>query len=178
MTGDAPAVRLRELRRDDLPRLHRWYQAPELWDHLVGGFTPRSEAEATAYMERWLAPSETELRLGIEVDGPNGPRLVGLSFFSPLDLGAGWAELHTMIGEASERGRGVGRHAVAALVARGFSLGLTRIELKVLETNVAARRVYEQCGFRVVGRAAPAVKHGRPVEVLIMQVDQPRSATT
>jgi len=179
MTGsDTPTVRLRELRREDLPRLHRWYQTPELWDHLVGDFTPRSESEATAYMERWLAPSDTELRLGIEVDGPDGPRLVGLSFFSPLDVRAGWAELHTMIGEAGQRGRGIGRLAVAALVERGFALGLMRIELKVLETNAAARRVYQQCGFQIVGRATPAVKQGQPAQVLTMQIDQPRSATT
>jgi RimJ/RimL family protein N-acetyltransferase len=173
----AVEVRLRELRPQDLPRLHRWYQNPELWDHLVRDFTPRGEAEAVAYMRRWLAPSSTELRLGIEVDEPE-PRLVGLAFFSPLDLAGGWAELHTMIGEPAERGRGVGRRAVAALVQRGFALGLQRIELKVLETNAAARRVYETCGFRIVGRDAPALKHGRPVEVLTMQADQPRSATT
>lgn len=176
--GGATKVRLRPLRSEDLPRLHRWYQTPELWDHLVGDFTPRTEPEAVAYMQRWLAPSETELRLGIEVQGPEGLRLVGLAFFAPLDLGGGWAELHTMIGDARERGQGVGRRAVAALMERGFALGLARIELKVLETNVAARRIYESCGFRIIGRDAPALKDGRPVDVLVMQADQPRSATT
>jgi len=174
----APAVRLRDLRPDDLPRLHRWYQTPELWDHLVGPFAPRGEAEAVAYMQRWLAPSADELRLGIEVDGADGPRLVGLAFFSPLRAGEGWAELHTMIGEPAERGHGVGRRAVEALMARGWALGLARIELKVLETNAAARRVYEQCGFQVTGRAAPVDKGGRPAEVLTMAAVQPRSATT
>jgi RimJ/RimL family protein N-acetyltransferase len=175
---DTPRVRLRDLRAEDLPRLHAWYQTPDLWDHLVGDFTPRGEAEAVAYMARWLAPSDTELRLGIEVEDGQGPRLVGLAFFAPLNLGEGWAELHTMIGDAGERGRGVGRLAVAALLERGFALGLARIELKVLETNGAARRVYEQCGFRVIGRAAPATKRGGSAEVLVMQADQPRSATT
>jgi RimJ/RimL family protein N-acetyltransferase len=83
-----------------------------------------------------------------------------------------------MIGDARERGQGVGRRAVAALMERGFALGLARIELRVLETNVAARRIYESCGFRIIGRDAPALKHGRPVDVLVMQADQPRSATT
>lgn len=173
------SVRLRELRPEDLPRLHRWYQTPELYEHLVGAFTPRSEAEAVAYMQRWLAPSRTELRLGIEADGPAGPRLVGLAFFAPIDREAGEAELQIMIGEPGERGRGVGRAAVAALMARGFGdLGLRRITLKVLETNLAARRVYERSGFEVVGEAPPAEKGGRPVRVLVMAADQPRSATT
>ena len=61
-------VRLRPLSREDLPRLHGWYQTRELWEHLVGGLTRRPEPDAIAYMARWLVPSETELRLGIEVD--------------------------------------------------------------------------------------------------------------
>jgi RimJ/RimL family protein N-acetyltransferase len=172
-------VRLRPLRRDDLPRLHAWYQQPELWDHLVRDFTPRGEAEALLYMERWLSPSETELRLGIEVqDEGADPQLVGVAFYAPLDRAGGWAELHTMIGEPGERGRGVGRRAVAELMDHGFALGLTRIELRVLETNAAARRVYEICGFRVTGGDGEALKGGRPVAVLKMEVRQPRSATT
>ena len=171
-------VRLRNLMKEDLPRLHRWYQTPELWDHLVRDFTPRKEAEAVAYMQRWLTPGDTELRLGIEVEGPEGARLVGIAFFSPLNLAEGWAELHTMIGEPGERGRGVGRQAVVALMDRGANLGLARIQLRVLETNAMARRIYEGCGFQVIGRDAPARKNGRDVEVLIMQADQLPSATT
>lgn len=165
MTG----VGLRPLREEDLPRLHRWYQTPELWDHLVRGFSPRDEAEAVAYMRRWLAPSPTELRLGIEADG----QLVGQAFFSPIDRAGGWAELHTMIGETGQRGRGVGRQAVALLLARGWALGLNRIVLKVLETNTAARRVYEGCGFRETGRDGTARKQGADVPVLVMEVARP-----
>lgn len=172
------AVRLRDLRAEDLPRLHGWYQQPELWDHLVGDFVPRGAAEALDYMQRWLRPSAQELRLGIEVNDTGSPRLVGLAFFSPLDLGTGEAELHIMIGDPGERGRGVGRQAVNLLVARGFELGLSRIVLKVLASNLAAQKVYAQCGFRVVGQGAPAVKHGRAAEVVVMQIDQPASATT
>ena len=104
--------------------------------------------------------------------------LVGLAFFSPLDRPGRWAELHTMIGAPEERGRGVGARAVAALMARGWALGLTRIELRVLATNAPARRVYERCGFRLIGVDGAATKHGKAVDVLVMQADQPRSATT
>lgn len=176
--GKDPDVRLRPLRQEDLRRLHAWYQTPELWDHLVGDFTPRGEAEAVAYMARWLQPSDRELRLGVEVEDAGPPRLVGLAFFSPLNAAEGWAELHTLIGDPAERGRGVGRRAVAELVARGFALSLRRIELRVLETNLAARRIYEACGFRVVRREGQARKRGRAVDVLLMEAVQPASATT
>ena len=172
------AVRLRELKEEDLSRLHGWYQQPELWDHLVGDFAPRDAAEALAYMRRWLRPSVGELRLGIEVDDDSGPRLVGLAFFSPLELAAGQAELHIMIGDPKERGRGVGSQAVKLLVGRGLALGLRRIVLRVLASNLAAQKVYAQCGFRVVGQDAPAMKRGRPAEVIVMQIDKAASPPT
>lgn len=172
------AVRLRELKAEDLPRLHGWYQQPELWDHLVGDFVPRGEPEALGYMQRWLQPSDRELRLGIEADDAGAARLVGLAFFSPLELTVGQAELHLMIGDPQERGRGVGRQAVNLLVDRGFALGLRRIVLKVLASNLAAQKVYAQCGFRVVGQDAPAMKHGRPAEVIVMQIDRGGSTPT
>ena len=50
--------------------------------------------------------------------------------------------------------------------------------LQQLQTNAAARSVYERCGFRVVGHDGAARKAGRDVPVLVMQADQPRSATT
>jgi RimJ/RimL family protein N-acetyltransferase len=171
-------VRLRDLRAEDLPRLHGWYQQPELWENLVGEFVPRGVTEALDYMQRWLRPSTQELRLGIEVEDPDGARLVGLAFFSPLDLTTGQAELHIMIGDPGERGRGVGRQAVTLLVAWGFALGLQRIVLKVLANNLAAQKIYVLCGFHVVGRDAPTMKHGRPAEVIVMQIDQAVSATT
>ena len=34
----APGIRLRALKREDLPKLWAWYQNPELMRHLVGTF--------------------------------------------------------------------------------------------------------------------------------------------
>ena len=179
-------VRLRPLRGDDLPLLHRWYQTPELWEHLLGELTPRAQADAVSYMQRWLEPSDTEVRLGIETsDG----EFVGLVFLSPIDPAARTAEFHILLGEPAARGRGYGAAATAAMLEHGFSvLGLERIELRVLADNAAARRTYDRCGFRGKARTR-MTKAGRFVEVLEMDVDSktwadawraqpPRSATT
>ena len=160
----AGPVRLRPLREGDLLLLHRWYQSPELWDHLAGEFEPRPEAEALAYMRRWLRPTPEEVRLGIEAGG----RLVGMTALCPIDPGAGVAEFHILLGEPGSRGQGIGRQATQAMLEHGFSaLGLRRIELKVLETNAAARRIYDLCGFRPVGEAT-AVKSGHPAALIVM----------
>jgi RimJ/RimL family protein N-acetyltransferase len=146
----ADPVRLRRLVESDLAALHRWYQTRELWDHLVGDFTQREEAEALAYMRGWLAPSHRELRLAI-VRGDDG-ELLGLVALAPIDREEGEAEFHVFLGEARERGRGYGRAATAAMLAHAFDeIGLWRVRLKVLRSNEAALRVYAALGFEPEG---------------------------
>jgi RimJ/RimL family protein N-acetyltransferase len=152
----ADLVRLRRLLESDLAALHRWYQTPELWDHLVGAFTPREEAEAVAHMRGWLRPSPAELRLAIVQDADG--ELLGLVSLTPIDLDEGEAEFHIFLGEPRRRGRGYGRAATAAMLAHAFDeLGLWRVRLRVLRTNEAALRVYAALGFEAEGAGEVAV---------------------
>jgi len=48
------------------------------------------------------------------------------------------------------RGRGLGRRVVEAAMQRGMDLGYSAFKLDVFAGNVAARRLYEAAGFRVV----------------------------
>ena len=166
----AELVRLRILVEDDLPALHRWYQTEALWDHLVGAFQPRTEAESVAYMRRWLTPSRVERRLAI-VHGDDGS-LLGLTTLSPIEPEAGEAEFHIFLGEAQARGRGYGRAATAAMLAHAFDeLGLWRVRLRVLRTNEAALRLYAELGFEPQGDASETVeKRGAQVAVVAMGV--------
>lgn len=146
MRGMAELVRLRVLVENDLPTLHRWYQTAELWDHLVGVFQPRPEAESLAYMRRWLTPSLSERRLAIIRDDDGS--LLGLTALSPIEPDQGEAEFHIFLGEAHERGRGYGQAATAAMLAHAFDeLALWRVRLRVLKTNEPALRLYARLGF-------------------------------
>jgi ribosomal protein S18 acetylase RimI-like enzyme len=53
---------------------------------------------------------------------------------------------------------GVGRRLVEACIEQARSRGARKLSLRVLGANVAARRLYESCGFTVEGvlRVAPA----------------------
>lgn len=170
MRGMAELVRLRALVEDDLPALHGWYQRAELWDHLVGAFQPRPEAESIAYMRRWLTPSATEHRLAI-VRGDDGV-VLGLVALSPIEPEQGEAEFHIFLGEAEARGQGFGRAATAAMLAHAFDeLGLWRVRLKVLKTNEAALRLYAGLGFApYTGGGETVEKRGARVHVVAMSV--------
>ena len=169
----AELVRLRRLHEDDLGALHAWYQSPELWEHLVGDWRARSEAAAVAYMRRWLAPGPREVRLAVTraSDGV----LIGLASLSPIDPEAGEAEFHIFLGDAAERGRGYGRAATSATLEHAFeALRLWRVLLRVLQTNVAALKVYARLGFSPDEAAAPetVVKGGAPVAVIALSLTE------
>jgi RimJ/RimL family protein N-acetyltransferase len=170
MRNMAELVRLRTLVEDDLPALHGWYQSAELWDHLVGAFQPRQEAESLAYMRRWLTPTATERRLAIVRHEDGG--LLGLVTLSPIEPDKGEAEFHIFLGEAERRGLGYGRAATAAMLAYAFDdLALWRVRLRVLKTNETALRLYAGLGFSPQGdRDETAEKRGAQVAVVAMSV--------
>jgi len=60
----------------------------------------------------------------------------------------GWLGVTSMVTVPTARRRGYGRAILAALVAWGCAAGCTRGLLQVDTTNVAARSLYAQFGFR------------------------------
>lgn len=162
-------IRLRGLTRDDLPQLFEWYQDRGVADTLVGGYRLRGRDEALNHMQKWLETSASTARLLI-VDKTGRP--LGLTILSDVDMTTRRAELSIFIGSPAWRGRGVGKAAVRLLLDYAFQdLGLNRVELRVLEDNVAAIRAYEACGFLREGKLRQAAfKKGRFVDVMVMAV--------
>ncbi len=77
-----------------------------------------------------------------------------------------------MIGEAGDRGRGLGTDALRAILSFAFgSLRLERVWLDVYDFNPGARRVYERVGFVHEGVLRHAVfRGGRFVDVHRMAI--------
>src|SRR4029079_4746463 len=62
------------------------------------------------------------------------------------------AELRKMIGDPALRGRGLGREATERWVGYGIgALGLRKIYLNTLATNIRNIKLNEELGFRVEG---------------------------
>ena len=102
-------------------------------------------------------------------------RLVGSCQLHSIDTGQGSAELQIRIGVASARGMGVGTAACRALLRHAFDdLNLRRVHLHVLDTNIAAKRLYEKVGFRVQGVERDAVFiDGRSRALVTMAISRP-----
>jgi GNAT superfamily N-acetyltransferase len=84
----------------------------------------------------------------LAIDGHETVGLVRTSV-APEDVRS--AELVSMWVAPNARGEGVGRQLVAAVVEWARNHNATSIQLWVTETNAAARRLCESCGFLLSG---------------------------
>jgi RimJ/RimL family protein N-acetyltransferase len=77
---------------------------------------------------------------------------IGLMAFLDLDHWQRKAELRKLVGEQQYRGRGFARHATRLWIHYGLhGLGLRKIYLNTLQTNIRNIRLNEALGFRVEG---------------------------
>jgi phosphinothricin acetyltransferase len=83
-----------------------------------------------------------------------GDAIVGWVALSPVSKRAcyaGVAELAVYVAQR-ERGRGVGRALIDALVASAESHGIWTLQAATIATNAASLALLARCGFRTVGR--------------------------
>jgi len=115
-----------------------WYQDAETL-RLIGGNTVPYDAEKVARMYRYL-DNKGELYFIEILDG---------GYFRPIGDVTWWKDdMPIVIGDASCRGRGIGRRVIGALVNRARSLGFASLGVdEIYHFNAASRRMFEACGF-------------------------------
>jgi RimJ/RimL family protein N-acetyltransferase len=89
------------------------------------------------------------------------------------------AELGIRVGRESDRGRGIGKAAVALALDYAWNhLNLLRVQLRVIADNPRAIGAYKATGFVVEGRhRAASFIGGRWQDVLTMAAFNPREGT-
>lgn len=82
------------------------------------------------------------------------------------------ANLHIMIGDVNQQGKGIGTYAVKEILNHAFNnLNLNRVQLGVLHYNEKALKLYEKCGFKFEGRRRQAIyKNGVFADLLIYSI--------
>lgn len=140
----APSVTLRPLREEDkADRLHLGRSAEYV--RMVGGDPRNLRPFTRSDADRWYKESARESLLwAIEADG----RCVGTARLHHLDEANRRARYAIGIFDPSAWGRGLGTEATRMVLRFAFeTLGLHRVDLRVLEFNRRAITAYEKCGF-------------------------------
>ena len=146
VTPDARA-RLAELTPERIDNTWRWLQDGDLRRSVDCSSAPEIEANR-AYWRACLADRRREDYAILSESGVH----VGNCGLKDIDTIRRKAEIWAYLGR--DRSGGLGSTAVRELLRRAFAeLGLNRIYLRVLATNLDGRRFWERLGFTAEGRA-------------------------
>jgi aminoglycoside 6'-N-acetyltransferase len=180
--GDA-AITWRPLIAADLPSLRDWLREPAVarwWNHET---TPEA-------IERDFGPSVRGEEAGEDLVVSLAGRPVGLmqrsvisdypedleEFVEVADVPAGAVELDYLIGEAGQRGRGLGSRMIAAVVEDTWSAypAAPAVLVAVVAANVASWRALEKAGLQRIAEGPMSTDN--PVDDplhYIYRVDRP-----
>ena len=152
-----PRVLLRPFHHSDVAGRLALGRSPEIVRCFGGdpdGLPPYEESDARLWVERNI---EHPLCWAVEVNG----RLLGEARLDGLDLHDSRARLATGLYDVSQLGKGLGRELIKLVLSHAFgTMGLHRIDLRVLAFNERAIRCYRACGFVEEGREREAAQIG------------------
>ena len=162
--------KLRELERADMPEINRWRNDAELISHLGAPYRYINKDVDDNWFTSYMSRRNNTVRCAItKVDDDF---ILGLVTLSSIDYMNQSAELHLMIGDRDNRGKGIGTFAVMEILNHAFyNMNLRRVELTVLADNFPAQKLYEKCGFVREGLKREAkYKQGKFVDMYMYSV--------
>ena len=150
MKSDRSAYSFRPATANDLPRLHRWLNAPEVrrwWGNPSEEFELlRGDLNEPRMMMRIVSLGERSFAYAQDYDVQSWPQ----PHLSHLPKGS--RAIDSFIGWPSMIGRGHGHAYLSLLAARLCAEGAPLVAIDPAEGNLRARRAYEKAGFRVEAR--------------------------
>ncbi|RJP60196.1 MAG: GNAT family protein [Melioribacteraceae bacterium] len=137
-------LKIREfIKKEDSEKLKQWMEDE------IGRYFILTRATSRVYNVDRLIEDDRHV-LGIITLKDDTP--IGLLAFLDYDKDQNKAELRKLIGEPAHRSKGYGKEATKLWIQYGISnLGLHKIYLNTLQTNVRNIRLNEELGFRVEG---------------------------
>jgi UDP-4-amino-4,6-dideoxy-N-acetyl-beta-L-altrosamine N-acetyltransferase len=159
-------IDLRDVASEDCDRLYAWRRSSEVARWMCGAFTETPETH-----RRWFdsfLQSPDKKGWVIQHNGAPAGFLALTGLASPHRR----AEWGWYIGEASARGRGVGRAAQALGLDKAFDeLKLHKVWAEVIAANDAALKAQTSAGFRREGyMRSHVLKDGQFVDVVLLAI--------
>ena len=155
-------VALGPLRPELFPLHVGWLNDPEVAWNMFGRLETRTLEDEAVWLEREDARPDSRFVLLYRRE-PAGWRPIGVASLTEIDEERRSATFRMLIGEARDRGLGLGGEAARLVIEYATDvLRVETLELNVFEWNVAAIRLYQRLGFREIARReGRAVRDGR-----------------
>lgn len=154
---------IRKVQKKDLPLIKEWLKDEEGRYFLLSRLVQPQETIEDIF------ESEYNI-LGLITLKDKTP--IGLIAYLNIDEYTKKAELRKLIGEKKQRGKGYGNEATKAWIEYGFfTLGLEKIYLTTINTDIKNIRINESLGFKVEGLLKNELKiNGEYFDVLQMSL--------
>lgn len=161
-------IYLREICRQDMPKINQWRHDRNVIDYLAGCFYYANPETDETWFENYCTQRANNIRLAICLEKTN--EHIGNVYLLNIDRIVNTGVFHIMLGETQHWRKGIGYAATQAMLAHGFNdQNLNRISLEVLATNLNAIKLYEKCGFQTEGTLKQsAYKNGQYVDTILM----------
>lgn len=162
--------RLREIEKKDMPTVNKWRNEPELISRLGATYRYINPVVDEKWFDSYMASRNSAVRCAIVDDEQD--LILGMISLVSIDHLNQTGELHLMIGEKENRGKGIGTFAINEMLHHAFcNYNLNRIELTVLEDNIPAQHLYEKVGFVREGMKREArFKDGKFINMYIYSI--------
>ena len=143
-------IRLEYFDREDFQQLIEWMSSEHLITNWAGSLFkyPLTEDSLDWYIEDTNNITSSDAFIYKAVDVTTSKTVGHISLGSISDKNRSARISRVLVGNTSERGKGVCTGMIKAILKIGFKdLGLHRISLGVYDFNTSAIRCYEKCGF-------------------------------
>lgn len=162
---------LRELRRSDIPTINSWRADRELISRLGAPYRFINEEVDERWFNAYMDRRGNTVRCAV-VDTEAPDAILGLVSLTDIDNLNRSCQLHMMIGDKNQRGKGMGTFAFNEIIRHAFDdLNLNRMEAFILADNAASLAVCSKVGFKQEGLLRQyAFKNGEYKDTVIMSI--------
>ena len=164
-------IRLRAIRREDLPLFVEWLNDPEVRMGLMH-YHPFSDEDEENWYEGMRKNPLEEHPLTIEIKGGDEWTPIGNCGLMGINWRVREAEFGIFIGQKQNWNKGYGTEALMLMLKHAFqTLNLNRFSLRVYANNPRAMRSYEKAGFVHEGTLRQGHFHdGEYIDVHLMSI--------
>lgn len=143
-------VMFRAIEEDDALILNKWANDPDIQSMLGGWHFPTSMQDQNQWISS-LNCNNTNQRFAIELI--ESKKIIGTTNLVSIDWKNRNAFTGALIGEAGNRGRGLGTDVVMTMMKYAFDeLGLNQLDTEIIEYNIASKKTYvDKCGWTIQG---------------------------